>query len=399
MSSNASSQDATAGSSQSQETAAQETPPPVPPFPFSNNPQADLIIRTSDEAKFEVIKAILAAASPVFDDMFTIAQPSSSETATADPGSDGGAASLPTVDVTEDSTTLERLLRFCYPVANPSLRTLPETIAVLEAARKYGIDAAQAGCAEHLARLAPTSPRVAMQVFALACLFGRENLARTAAPHTLGLSLDALLKGEFAEAEELPFACVQRLAAFRRACESALAPLATLQHWIVDPRGQTQGQGGVAMPWVRARVERDAATPCCEEFTHERRGIWGNVETVLVKRWWGEYMEDMAAALAEVHSRGRRRGEEAAARDRAVTSAVLCETCRPVAFKEFRIFEEKLQSSLDVAVAKVSVVDKDAVLTDYVVQVAAKRTFTTKPAAPEETEQRGLDYKRSSLIR
>ena len=105
------------------------------------------------------------------------------------------------------------------------------------------------------------------------------------------------------------------------------------------------------MPWVRPRTDKPNA--CCEELTHERRGLWGNVETMFVKKWWWDYMNEVAVALAHVDKNGRLKSEEADARDRAVTSAVLCETCRPAAFKEFKVFEEKLQLTLDAAVTKV----------------------------------------------
>ena len=73
---------------------------------------ADIIIRTSDNVDFYVYKAILAIASPFFDDMFSLAQTAATPTdnVTQDP-----------VVVSEDSDTMDCLLRLCYPTDDPTL--------------------------------------------------------------------------------------------------------------------------------------------------------------------------------------------------------------------------------------------------------------------------------------
>lgn len=337
---------AQAESSQTKEEAF--PPPKVPPPPFSNNPSADLILRASDGVDIQVVRAILSAASPIFSDMFIVAQPmvssASAEHSTEKPPLDG---ELPVVDMTEDSATLELLLRFCYPVQSPTLRTISDILSVLEAARKYAVDVAEAGCADALCKFAITQP---LQVYAIACLYMLEPVARFAAPHTLAISLDELLAGAIPEAEQLSFACVQRLCAFRKACQDSITPLATIAHWVSPRSGCGQA---VPVPWVRlARPEKEA-NPCCKETVCERRNYWGGTEAIVTKVWWCEYMKEMAAALSDVHSTGRRRAAEDEAAARAMTAAVMCPKCRPMAFKEFKAFEQAMQTALEDAITRV----------------------------------------------
>ena len=71
---------------------------------------ADVILRSSNGVNFFAHKIILSLASPIFSDMFSIPQPSTG----------GQEATRPIVDVTEDDLVLDSLLRYIYPVYNPS---------------------------------------------------------------------------------------------------------------------------------------------------------------------------------------------------------------------------------------------------------------------------------------
>ncbi|TFY54143.1 hypothetical protein EVG20_g9833 [Dentipellis fragilis] len=77
----------------------------------------DIIFRSSDGAQFRLHKLILKTASPVFDDMFSMPQPSSSKV-------DGEKATqediVPIIDMQEDEEVLTTLFSFCYPRPWPS---------------------------------------------------------------------------------------------------------------------------------------------------------------------------------------------------------------------------------------------------------------------------------------
>ena len=76
---------------------------PLTPFVV---PGANLIIRSSDHVDFRVHKPVLAMASPFFEDLLSLPQPSDSEIV------DG----LPVVQLSEDSELLNSLISILYPI-------------------------------------------------------------------------------------------------------------------------------------------------------------------------------------------------------------------------------------------------------------------------------------------
>ncbi|KAI0366967.1 hypothetical protein BV20DRAFT_981588 [Pilatotrama ljubarskyi] len=156
----------------------QGSPPDTPqacpkaPHPF-NQASADIILRTCDRVDFHVHSPILAQASPFFADMLALPQPPpnsasdlSSETTT------------PVVDVSEDSETLELLLRLLYPIAKPKMEDPRRMVPVLKAATKYDMEWPVQIMSERLVTVIPRSP---LQAWAAACRAGLEDVARQAA--------------------------------------------------------------------------------------------------------------------------------------------------------------------------------------------------------------------------
>ena len=153
------------------------TPPAAPPF---DDPDADLILRSSDGVEFGVMKAILKVASPIFRDMFTIGSPTEN-------------TEIPVIHLAEDSRTLEDLLRFCYPIYTPMM-FIPEDVGNLyQAADKYNIQGALEFSADTLRRLSAAYP---MAVYAVACRLRLEDVATLAAQASLNVSLPDLLQDQ-----------------------------------------------------------------------------------------------------------------------------------------------------------------------------------------------------------
>jgi hypothetical protein len=122
----------------------------TPPDTF-DVPDANLIIQSSDLVNFRVHKPVLAMASPVFKDLFSLPQPSDGESVD----------DLPMVQLSEDSDLLNTLVSMLYPlhpvipqsyekvlyllatfftvVPNPCYKVL----YLLAACQKYEIDAVQ----------------------------------------------------------------------------------------------------------------------------------------------------------------------------------------------------------------------------------------------------------------
>ncbi|TCD61714.1 hypothetical protein EIP91_008023 [Steccherinum ochraceum] len=152
--------------------------------PF-DKPSADLILRSSDHVDFRVKKDILTEASPVFEGMLSL--PQSVQPAASNLGDhrDG----LPVVRVTESSQTLDNLLRFCYPVLVPELKTALEICDTLDAARKYMMERAEKDIREQFARHAKEEP---LALYALSTRhIGWEDELKIAAKESLRFSIDS----------------------------------------------------------------------------------------------------------------------------------------------------------------------------------------------------------------
>ncbi|OCH91520.1 hypothetical protein OBBRIDRAFT_523082 [Obba rivulosa] len=151
------------------------------PLPF-NKCTADVILASSDNVAFRVHSQILSEASGFFEDVFSVPKPSLSRQ--LHPSVDTSDNTQPLYDglsllhVSEDSQTLEHLLRFCYPMQDPSLPTVEELDLVLEAAIKYDMPEATRVLMDRLRGFVQVAP---LAVYCVACRHDFEDIASTAA--------------------------------------------------------------------------------------------------------------------------------------------------------------------------------------------------------------------------
>ncbi|KAL5501397.1 hypothetical protein ACEPAH_8657 [Sanghuangporus vaninii] len=145
--------------------------PASPPF---DGRRYDVILQSVDQVNFHVLKSVLELASPFFADMFSLPQP---------PAEDGNPGEIPVVNLAETSTTLDALLRFCYPVKRPRLdqQDVLMVAKVLRAAVKYDIDTAIEATKEAFEKRVNISATEAIKGYAMACSIHRYEEARIAA--------------------------------------------------------------------------------------------------------------------------------------------------------------------------------------------------------------------------
>ncbi|CDO70331.1 hypothetical protein BN946_scf184843.g20 [Trametes cinnabarina] len=208
--------------------------PIAAPAPF-DKPSADIILRTSDRIDFRVHSQVLTLASPFFETMLSLPQPilqRSDENTKAEaragadaqrspgssliiaathalPGFKSEDPSLPIIDVSEDSTTLELLLRILYPLPKPQMETVAALVPAVKAAQKYEMEWPLEILSERLVDIV-RNPLTAPHVWAAACRTGLEDVARRAAlsmrkSGNLNASLSAAAGFENAEAAALGF--------------------------------------------------------------------------------------------------------------------------------------------------------------------------------------------------
>lgn len=110
--------------------------------PF-DKPTANVILRSSDRVDFYVRKAILEEASPVFEGMFSL-PPMPEDRKRKERDEEEYVDDIPVVNLAEDGQAVDMLLRFCYPMKNPSFTEDAEAAGlickVIAAARKYQMD-------------------------------------------------------------------------------------------------------------------------------------------------------------------------------------------------------------------------------------------------------------------
>lgn len=150
--------------------------------PF-NRSDADVIIRSSDNVDFRVLKLLLSLASPFFGDMFGLPQGTTGAIHEKQETRDD----LPVIQITEKSQVVTTLLKLCYPITiaqAPALDSVEIVLAVMEAAIKYGIEEVELNVREALIK-PPLVEENPTQVFAVAHRHRWDKEARIAAKYTL----------------------------------------------------------------------------------------------------------------------------------------------------------------------------------------------------------------------
>ncbi|KAH8110801.1 hypothetical protein DFH11DRAFT_741135 [Phellopilus nigrolimitatus] len=152
-------------------------PTTVPSKPFVA-PEGDVILRTSDQQDFHVVKATLAIKSSFFESMFSLPQPESQ-----------GDSALPVIPIIEDSTTLDTLLRLCYPDEKPAVSDEGLAETVLAAALKYDMMVV----VQEICRVLVSESTLETQplrVYAIACRYKLKDEAHLAAKATLKVAIE-----------------------------------------------------------------------------------------------------------------------------------------------------------------------------------------------------------------
>ncbi|GBE86681.1 hypothetical protein SCP_0905610 [Sparassis crispa] len=332
------------------ENASTPTLDGPPPF---NNPSADVILRSADHVDFFVRKGILSEASPVFEAMFSLPPvPENRKRKAADFDASNDEEyrdGVPVVTATEDSDTLDALLRLCYPMDDPQLATPHAACAVLVAARKYDMDyAAKRASAQFIAH-ARADP---LRVYALAIRNCWEDETRAAALHSLDTPLDGVY---IAEMEDISAGAYFRLLEYHRACGAAASALVA-----VSPNDRLdRNKARRTLAWLK-QADSDWLWLSCRYCAASTFAIG---EQSVIKRapaWWRQYLLDTAAALTAKPHRST-------VEDPSLSSVVahlamdtdFCSYCRSAfamdydCLKSLASFTDQLADEIDNVVAKV----------------------------------------------
>ncbi|KAI0675766.1 hypothetical protein C8Q78DRAFT_347938 [Trametes maxima] len=150
---------------------------PLAPFRESFG---DLVLTSADDVEFRVYSQILIAASPVLGERIATARSRTDEHSFSSDSYDRPPLHI---TLTEDSNTLDGLLRLCYPIEKPEHAwSHRELSLLLEASLKYKMSWPITLLVKKLVASAVTRP---LQVWACGCRLGLERVARAGAEGAL----------------------------------------------------------------------------------------------------------------------------------------------------------------------------------------------------------------------
>jgi len=240
--------------------------------PF-DHPKADVVLRTSDNVDFRIFKLFLSLASPFFESLFELPQPSKERTENWEM-KDG----LAVIPVSEDSRTLDALLRFCYPCTlaeDPSLDYFKDVVNVLEATKKYSLEGIENAICQAL-----FNPKIlevdSLRCFAIARRARLRDQTLMAAKYSLR---EPLIPGWFDEIDLVTASDLLALLTYHQKCGSALQELRLNYSWI-----ERHYQNSTAGSWILGQIAAGYSCSCPKSTTVRLFSSY----CVL---WWQEFMD------------------------------------------------------------------------------------------------------------
>ena len=258
--------------------------------PF-DHAKADIILRSSDNIDFRVFKLFLSLASPFFETLFDIPQPAEAN------GDQEVKDGLVVVPVTEDSKTLDTLLRFCYPCTladDPNLTKLKDVIDLLGAAGKYSFDVVEKKICHALSnpKILEAEP---LRCFAIARRGQLREETLLAAKYTL---TQPLIPSWFKEINSITAADLLALLTYHRECGDAVCALGTDISWIKSYYRSSQGCAWLSgkyadgMNYFDSIKYRDCP---CPRSPRPRFELFEGYSL----QWWEDFMKEVFLELRE----------------------------------------------------------------------------------------------------
>ena len=318
--------------------------------PF-DHAKADIILRSSDNIDFRVFKLFLSLASPFFETLFNIPQP-------AQAGEDQEIKDgLVVVAVTEDSKTLDALLRFCYPCTlaeDPIIEELKDAMDVLEAASKYSLDVI-----ERKARQAMTNPNILaaepLRCFVLAHRGRLREETLLAAKSTL---TQPLIPSWFQEMELITATDLLSLLTYHKRCGEAVYALRLDLSWITSHYGSSQ-----ACSWLSGKYMSNGGSSrscgCTRSQGTSRYAVFNSSDSfdcsdseLKSLYWWENFMDQTFTALRDKPC--KQTVQACAEKTVKTVKARNCAGCSPKVTEGMRDFVDLFSRKIEETVCHVS---------------------------------------------
>ena len=322
-------------------------PSPAPASPAEANhdagppfhdivPGLTVVLRSSDNVDFFVFKSTLAKVSVVFRDMFDL--PNAVPEVSLE--SDNQRHGLPVIQMTETSSTINIILRLCYPVENPDLSNLEDIRLFLEARRKYMIEAFDQTIKDALSQIAESRP---FAVYALASRYALEDVANDAAKQTLCFSQADVLVDESA-LKDITGEQYHRLVQYRRDC---------VRRATNEP--QIMWFSSLSSPYQAYFPTPTTSTSCRTQFHFFFVSSLSPPRNLWVPHWWTTYLHKALQLLKD-----RPRGGTVVSPgllEYFFDSTGFCPDCQEEGKAALRKFSSALAKEVEKAIAQARVIN------------------------------------------
>ena len=291
--------------------------------PF-DHAKADIILRSSDKSDFRVFKLFLSLASPFFETLFELPQPTQ---ASEDQEIKDG---LAVIYMPENSKTLDILLRFCYPCTlaeDPKLEVLKDVIDVLEKKVLQALSNPQILVAHPL------------RCFAIARRGRARKETLLAAKYTL---MQPLIPLWFQEIDLITAGDLLALLSYHQKCGDAAYALRYNLSRIKSHYGSRQ-----ACAWLSGKSSTSSGDCKCLKILSGYQ-----VFELKSPQWWEDFMEGIFVALRDWPCSATVERFTAATVQQ--VKALNCPACSVNVAQGMREFSELLSKKVEVVVSKVS---------------------------------------------
>ena len=318
------------------------------PAPF-NHPEADVVLRSSDEepVDFRVFKILLALSSPFFSDTFSLPQPQPPRLPGPLYGGDiltpcSQDNKIPVIQMSEDSETLQLLLGLCLPISIHAHKTtftsLPQLQKVAEAALKFEMTSILTYLRSSSGLVSPhfleSQP---LRVFAIANRYGWNLEARKAARYTLRHS-NQMSGSAAVELEFISAAKFIHLQKYHRLCGQVAKSRVMLQPALAE--------SDESWTWITCR--RCVGTNTAS-FVYS---IFNRSTDPDVRKWWVQWIEEVAKEVeAEPWGETVRESDLVG---KGVERAQACFYCGPQAKRDLEEYAKTLAAEIENDISSVS---------------------------------------------
>ncbi|KAK0203651.1 hypothetical protein DFS33DRAFT_818871 [Desarmillaria ectypa] len=300
--------------------------------PFDVVEDADVILRSSDNVEFFVLKAFLSFASSFFKHMFSDGNPDEIKNG------------LPVAPVVETAKIIRILLLFCYPGEPPLLENVHEVRELYDVISKYCMDSVGKRMQNSLLK-SPLILQEPVRLFAISVHYGWREVCETAAKNTLfHPASDHPSIKELGLITGLDY---RRLLDYHTRCGAAAEAIVRRTSSSSSSRHNMYWRG-IPEPssswWC-------AGSPCCSDARSS--GCWVSValwKEYHVHLWLMRYFEDVAEKLKE-----RPRGKTVMDDDivNRLLNSISCASCKATMITEMHILTDRLSFEVEKVISQV----------------------------------------------